>query len=57
MFTLNVDLGQLVIASMIAAIGWLLNNKISSIDNQLSKHDQMIHEIWKYLTDLERKDR
>jgi hypothetical protein len=54
MFTLNVDLGQVIIATFIAVIGWLIGNKLSSIDSQLARHDSMILEIWKYLTSLGR---
>jgi hypothetical protein len=50
MFTFNVDLGQILIASLIAIVGWLLINKITGIDDRLDRHDSMILEIWQFLT-------
>lgn len=55
MVNLNVDLGQIIIAGLIGITGWLIGNKLSLIDNQLAKHDEMILEIWKYLTGRNRE--
>lgn len=54
MLNLNVDIGQILIATLIGIVGWLIGNKLSGIDAQLTKHDNMIMEIWKYLTSVER---
>ena len=51
---LSVDLGQIIIAAVIGVIGWLVSNKLAGIDSQLTKHDAMILDIWKYLTSQQR---
>ena len=55
MFTLNVDLGQVLLATMIAIIGWLTSNKLANIDAQLVKHDNMIFEVWKHLNSRDKE--
>ena len=42
MFTFNVDLGQIIIASLIGLVGWFSNRAVNRIEKTLDTHDQLI---------------
>lgn len=42
MINANIDLGQLIVAGMIAVIGYFLKKELTTITARLNKHDQMI---------------
>ena len=42
MFTFNVDLGQLIISGLLAAIGWFSIQTVRRIESKLEAHDNRI---------------
>ena len=42
MFTLNVDLGQIIISALIGIIGWFIKRTIDSFGKRLDKHDEIL---------------
>lgn len=45
MFTFNVDLGQLIIVSLIGIVGWFVNRTIQGIEKKLERHDQILGDL------------
>ena len=43
MFTLQVDLGQILIVSVLSVTGFLVKRELSSISNRLNDHDARIY--------------
>ena len=41
MFSFHFDLGQVIIASMLAIIGWFIKKEITIMGTRLDKHDDM----------------
>lgn len=42
MLTFHVDLGQIIIASLIAIVGWMVKKMLSSFEKRLDKHDETL---------------
>ncbi len=42
MMSPNVDLGQVIIAGMLAVIGYFIKRELASIGSRLDKHDTLI---------------
>lgn len=42
MFTLNVDLGQILIGCLIAIVGWFIKKEIVTFGRRLDKHEDTI---------------
>lgn len=45
MLDLHVDVGQILIATLIAAFGWLLKTEIHTFKARLDKHDMMLVDL------------
>lgn len=45
MITANVELGQLIIAGMVAAVGWFVQRTIITFEERISKHEEMMFEM------------
>lgn len=42
MFTLNVDLGQIILSVLIGIIGWFMKRTIDSLGKRLDRHDEIL---------------
>lgn len=45
MVTLHVDLGQIIIASLITIIGYLVKSEVASFKHRLDQHDRMLFKL------------
>lgn len=45
MFSLNVDLGQVIIATLIAVLGYFFKKTIDDFSKRLDKHDALIYNL------------
>ena len=45
MMDLHVELGQIIIASLIATVGFFVRREISTIAKRLDKHDEVIFNL------------
>jgi hypothetical protein len=45
MFTLNIDLGQILIATLIAIVGWFVKTAVNRVYVTLDRHDEQINDI------------
>jgi hypothetical protein len=52
MITTTIDVGQIIIASLIAIVGWFTVTKLNGIDSKLEKHDKAIFDMWGLLNRL-----
>ena len=50
MFTFNVDLGQLIISSLVGIVGWFSVRTLSRVETRLDRHDEQISEILEQLS-------
>jgi len=41
----HIDLGQVIIATLIAAVGYLMKNEITNFRGKLEKHDEIIFNL------------
>lgn len=51
MFSPNVDLGQVIIATFIGTTAFLVKRQIDTLDKRLDKHDEM---FFKLVSDVQR---
>ena len=45
MFTLNVDLGQIIIASLIGMVGYFVKRTIDGVTIRIDKHDSILIDL------------
>lgn len=45
MFTTHIDLGQIILSSMIGIVGWFIKRELSSINGRLDNHDSKFYEL------------
>lgn len=45
MFSFQVDLGQILIVGSIGIIGWFVKKTINDLENKLSDHDDLLHDL------------
>ena len=45
MITTNVDLGQIILGTLIALVGFLIKNELSRINDRLDAHDERILDL------------
>lgn len=53
MITPNIDLGQIIIGSLIGVVGWFIRKELISFNARLDKHDSMFLEMTKVIGKLE----
>lgn len=42
---LHVDLGQIIIASLIGIVGYLIKREVTNVGNRLDRHEKVIFEM------------
>ena len=42
MFTLHIDLGQVIISFLIGSVGWFVKRTIDRLEKRLDHHDEII---------------
>ena len=52
MFEFKIDLGQLIITSGIATIGYLIKRSLDKIESRLDGHDNKIYELMAKVQEL-----
>lgn len=52
MITTHIDLGQIILASMIAIIGYLIKRMVDKVDARLDKHDILLVQLIKDVAHL-----
>lgn len=45
MFTFHVDLGQIIIAGLIAMVGWFMKRTVDGFESRLGKHETMFFQM------------
>jgi hypothetical protein len=45
MITTNIDLGQIIISSLLAIIGWFVVRTINQFSKRLDRHDDMLFNL------------
>jgi len=52
MFTPSIDLGQLVLGTLIAVIGWFVKKELNSLTARLDRHDNILIKLVSELGEL-----